>query len=186
MYYVPFELVFLIVLVLCFPLAFWWTVRRKCAGSMYCGVISKGKPIQFKLLKIREGEFLEDGEDHWIIQDKQVKLTQYPAGWMWEMFPMSLFQQTVPTSLYMRGRGDPLDWEEPSSGSISSKELKAILDPNWMKSLVQGVVEGGGGASKRDRMLLFLAVGLGAISLILIFVLLTKLGALEQAIKVVR
>lgn len=172
---IDFGVVVVIVFILLFPLVLWYAIRRKCKGAMNCGIVERGKPIKFKLLKIKKGEFVEDKEDHWIILDKQVKLMDYPTGIMWDMFPMNLFQQTVPTSLYMRGRGDPLDWEDPSSGSISSKELKAILDPHWMKTLVQGVTEGAAG-SKWTKMLLFLAVGLGVICMILLFVLLARGG----------
>jgi len=55
-----------------------------------------------------------------------------------------------------------------------------------MRALVRGVEEAGGRPSGGERMLLFLAVGASIISMILVFVVLYKLGLLEQAIKLVR
>lgn len=173
-----------------FPLVVHASIRWKSSGKILCGIVMKGKPLVFKLKKIVEGEFIVDGTDKWFIREEQVKLVGYPLMWP---EALGMFKQTVPCSLYMPGRGEPLDWEDPSTGSLSSKELSAILDPYWLRALVKGVEEAGGKPSRGEKILPWLAVGASIACLVLVFVVLAKmgvledkLGVLEQAIKLVR
>jgi hypothetical protein len=173
----------LIIILMCFPLVLQAWVRGKVKGRMLAGIIEKGKPLGFKLLKL-DGDMMHDGSDDFLIIDKQVKLVQFPMGW-----PKILgsFQQTVGCSLYIRGQGEPLDWENPKSKVIDSKELRDILDPYWLRALVKGVIEETQGIKKggSDRMMIFLSVGCSAICLILLFVVMTKLSALQTAVKLI-
>ena len=83
-------------------------------------------------------------------------------------------QQIVACSLVKRGRTDPLDWEDPSTGKMSSKELSEILDPRWMINLVKGVGEEQKPA-KGQLMLTYIAVGASVISVVMLFYLITRL-----------
>ena len=173
----------LLLILMSFPLVLQAWVRGKCKGRILAAIIEKGKPLGFKLLKL-DGDMMHDGGDDFLIRDKQVKLVQYPMG-----FPKVLgsFQQTISCSLYVRGKGEPLDWEDPQVKTIDSKELRAILDPYWLRALVKGVIEESSGGKKggSERMMVFLSVGLSAICMILLFVVMTKMSALQAAVKLI-
>ena len=162
----------LLTLFLLFPLILQFAIRMRASGKLLCGIVSKDKPLNFKLLKVKGGEFVEQEEDEWLVDTNQVKLVKYPL--LWPRI-LDMFTQIVPCSLYMRGRAEPLDWENPSVGSLSSKELPVILDPHWLGALVKGVTEGGG-ISKRERMLLYITAGAAIICMVLVFVVLYKMG----------
>lgn len=168
-----------------FPLIIQFSIRQVCAGKLLCAILGKEKPLDFKLLKTKtregEGEFVQDGKDKWVIDTTQVKLVKYPIMWP---KTLRMFQQIVGCSLYVRGRADPLNWENPATGGLSSKELPAILDPHWLTALVQGVEEGasGGRADRNLRMFTLLAMAGSLLCLVLIFVVMFKLGGIEDAL----
>lgn len=178
-----------------FPLILQFTIRQKCSGKLLCAITGKEKPLDFKLLKTEtkegKGEFVRDGKDQWVINPDQVKLVKYPI--MWPRI-LGMFQQIVGCSLYARGRADPLDWKNPVAGALSSKELPAILDPHWLVALVRGVEEGVGGKSDKNiKMYSLLAVAASIMCLLLLFVVMVKVGtiqdglnSLQEAIKLVR
>jgi hypothetical protein len=178
--------VILIVGVLFFPLIIQFIIIQAVSGKILGIILSKGKDLEFKLLKKIGGEFVEDGNDQWILDTKQQRLVPYPMlfGPSKKLFKM--FQQVVPCSIYMRGRQDPLDWEDPEvAGLMSSKELAAILDPHWLVALVRGVSEGvsGGQLPKNMKMLLFLAVGASCLCLIMTFVIMYHQGQSDAAMQ---
>lgn len=167
-------IVLLIVCFMAFPLLVQWYVRRTSSGKHLCAILSKGQPLQFKMLKVVDDDFVKDGADQWTLKDNLMKPVSYPISW-----PRILdgFRRDVWCSLVMRGRSDPLDWENPPAGALSSKELPVILDPHWLINLVRGVGEGGGrGLGRLERMMIFLAVGLSGICMILLFVVLFRTG----------
>ena len=171
--------------VMFFPLVLQLAIRQRCSGRLLCAIIGKEKPLDFKLLKVKTkdgsvGEFVEDGSDKWMIVTKQVKLVKYPMIWP---SAFKMFQQIMGCSLYMRGRAEPLDWEDPPTGVLSSKELTAILDPHWLVALVRGVEEGTTlKADKKTKVMSFLAVAASLICMVLIFVVLYRLGAMQDVI----
>lgn len=175
--------IFLLLFVfMCFPLFLQLFIRRKTKGRHLCAILEKDKPLDFKLLKIHKDDFVRDKSDEWLLKTDLMKLVRYPIMWP---ATLSGFQQIVTCSLVMRGRSDPLDWENPPAGALSSKELPVVLDPHWLINLVKGVGEEGK-VSRGERMLLFLAVGAGVISLIMIFFVIFKLGGIEQGLNALR
>lgn len=172
-------LIFSIICIMAFPLALQFMVNSRVRGRHLCFIIEKGRPLKAKLLKLIKDDFVEDGKDHWILDQELMKPVDYPLMW-----PKILagFQKGVWASLVMRGRVDPLDWENPPVGVLSSKELPAILDPHWLVNLVQGMREEGK-APKGERMLLYLAVGASVICLVLLFYVITKIGGIQQALE---
>ena len=167
--------VFLLVLfMMSFPLVLQFFVKSKTKGRHLCAIIEKGRPLTIKLLRIIKDDFVKDKDDEWLLEPKKMKPIDYPIGW-----PKILagFQVGVWMSLLMRGRADPLDWENPPAGAMSSKELPVVLDPHWLINLVKGVGEEGK-SSKGDKMLLYLAAGAGALNMLLIFYIISKLGSL--------
>ena len=172
----------LVVMVMAFPLVVQFYVRFKTKGKMLGAILGKDKPVEFKLLKVIDGEFVKDGPDQWIVETKLIRLVRYPM--MWPPI-MSMFQQLVPCSLVLRGRSTPLDWEDPTVGSLSSKELPVVLDPHWLISLVKGVGEEGR-QDKTSRMLTFIAVGASVLGLIVCLYLVMKMGNLQDAVNTLR
>lgn len=169
----------LIVVLMFFPFIFLALIHQMTSGKMLCGIVSKGKPLRFKMKKIVDGEFVQEDKDQWFIREPQVKLVNYPI-----MFPkfLGFLQRIVPCELVTPGRSEPLDWEDPGRGIMSSTELEAVLDPHWLRALVQGAVEGGGKSDKQQRMFTLLAMALSGICMILLFVVMYKVGALQSSL----
>lgn len=169
-----------VILILMFtvgPLILQAAIRLKADHAILTGILEKGRPIEFKMLKIVQGERLRDKEDEWLIVTERCRIAHYPT-----FFPkfLAAFTQVVPCQLVLRGRADPLDWESPEAGVMSSKELPAILDPHWMVNLVRGVDEGATmGFDKKSKQMIFLAVGASALCLIMIFVVMYRLNVLS-------
>lgn len=173
----------LVVFVIMMPLLIQTWISLKSRGRMMCIFVGGGKPVDFKLIK-PDGDLLHYGEHDYIIVGKQIKHVWYPLVW-----PkiLGMFQQSIDCSLYKVGAGQPLDWEDPTLKVIDSRELKAILDPHWLRALVRGVVEETQGGKKggSERMMVFLSVGISAVCLILLFVVMTKISALQTAVKLI-
>jgi len=171
-------LVLLVVMLMSFPLLIQFYVRKKTKGRHLCAILEKDKPLNFKLLKIVKDDFVVDGADEWILKTQLMKLVRYPIGW-----PTMLgsFQQIVTCSLLMRGRSDPLDWENPPTGALSSKEIPVVLDPHWLINLVKGVGEEGR-TSRGDKMLMYMSVGISGVVMVMMFYVISKIGSIEQAL----
>jgi len=174
--------VLLILVFMSFPLVLQFAIRGKIKGRHLCCIIEKGRPLSIKLLKIYKDDFIKDGSDEWVLKNDLMKLVDYPIGW-----PriLSSFQQTVWCSLVMRGRSDPLNWQNPPAGALSSKELPAVLDPQWLINLVKGVGEEGK-VGKGERMLMYIAVGASVVAVVMMFYVISRLGTIEQAITALR
>ena len=172
------QLVFIVVLVMSFPLFLQFWINSRVKGRHLCFIVEKGRPLSVRLLKIVKDDFVKDGKDWWIMDPDKWKPIDYPI-----MFPKLLasFQKGVWSSLVMRGRHEPLDWENPPAGILSSKELPAILDPHWLVNLVQGMREEGKPA-RNERLLLYIAAGGVAICLVMLFYVITKIGGIETAL----
>jgi len=172
----------LVILFMGFPLVLQFFVRSKTKGRHLCAILELGKPMQIKLLKLIKDDFVVDGTDEWMLRTKLMKPVDYPIGW-----PKILqgFQQTIWCSLVMRGRGDPLDWESPQAGAISSKELPVILDPHWVMNLVKGVTEEGK-PSKGEKTLMYISVGASVLCLVILFYVISRLGGIEQSIEALK
>jgi len=152
--------------------------QQRLAGRMLCFFLEEDKSTKPELRKIAD-DFIESEDGLYDIEPDRVRLIRYPTGW-----PPPL-QQIIPTSLYCRGNARPLDWVTLRAREVSAKELKAVLDTHWLINLVRGAREGGG-ESKVSRILPLLSAALGAICMVLIFIILAKMGALESAVKVLR
>lgn len=173
---IPTSLVVVLLIIIAFPLALILFTRRRVAGRMLCWFLEEDKTLSNKLLKV-DGEFVQSGDDHYRVDVEKVRLIRYPFG-----MP-SVLQQIIPTSLYQAGASsfEPLDWITLSNEGASAKEVGAILDPYWMGNLMKAVKEGGG-ETRFQRMLPWLTLGIAAISLILVFVLLTRLGSIQSSV----
>ena len=172
------QLVFIIICIMAFPLALQFWINSRVRGKHLCFIVEKGRPLTVRLLKVVKDDFVRDGKDLWELNPEKMKPVDYPI-----QFPKILagFQKGVWSSLLMRGRADPLDWENPPVGALSSKELSPILDPHWLVNLVQGMKEEGK-SPKGERMLLYITAGGVAILLIMMFFIITKIGGIQAAL----
>lgn len=175
-------IVLLIILFMSFPLVLQWWVNSRVRGRHLGFIVEKGRPMTIKLLKIEKDDFVRDKDDSWMLEPNLMKPVDYPIIW-----PkiLSGFQKGIWCSLLMRGRSDPLDWEDPPTGALSSKEVPVILDPHWLINLVKGIGEEGKPA-KGERMLLYLAVGASVLGLVILFYLISRLGGIEQSINALK
>ena len=164
------------------PIGLILMVRIRSRGKHLGFILEKDKPLSIKLLKVIGGEMVRDGDDEWFLSPKFIRPTDYPVLWP---KALSMFQIPVESSLLVRGKATNVDWEDPNVPGYSSKELTEALDPHWLAHLIKGVIQEGGGG-KKEKILTYLTLGLGAICLIMIFFLITKIGGLEQAIKLIR
>lgn len=172
--------VMIILMVTMGPLILQAAIRMKASHAVLAAIIERGRPIEFKLLKIIQGERLKDADDEWIVVTDRCRIATYPT-FLPKIF--AAFTQIVPCQLVLRGRADPLDWESPEAGVMSSKELPAILDPHWMVNLVRGVDEGTAmGFDKKSKQMIFLAVGASCICIIFVLVVLYKLNVTSSQI----
>jgi len=158
-----------VVIILAMPSALFFYMQWKCAGKMLCFFLEEDISAVPVLSQMRE-DFVEGVDGLYDILPERVRLFRYPLGW-----PRPL-QQIVPASLYERGNAVPLDWLKLGHGQYTSAmELKAVLDPHWLKNLVQGAREGGVAASKWEKMIPLLSLAVSVIVLIMMFVLMTKI-----------
>lgn len=178
-------IVMFLVMFLFFPIVLMAVIWQRTHGRLMAVMIIKGKPLKFKMLKIVEGEFIKDGTDQWPIMEKYVKIVDYPT-----MFPgiLGFVQRKVPAMLVAPGRTEPLDWENPAQGVMSSKELSAILSPHWLRALVLGTVEvsGGGKTDKNLKVFVLLSMAMAGICMILLFIVLYKFGQVQTVLNIIQ
>jgi hypothetical protein len=123
--------------------------------------------------------------DDWVIDKKgdsayrtntdKVRMVRYPFGW-----PKAL-QQVMPGYLYQKGEMEPLDWktvEIDPKYHVSAREIASLLEPEWLRALLQGVRQsgGGGGLTKQERIFMFVGSGAAVLALILVFIIMTRVG----------
>jgi hypothetical protein len=91
-------------------------------------------------------------------------------------------QQTVPSVLYERGNGEPLEWNDLGKRTVSSKEVGAAMEPQWLKNIIKGASETQG-ESRMGRMLPMISLMGIVIIAVILFYALSKIGALQTAIE---
>ena len=152
------------------PIAAFFWLRSRTAGRMLCWVMDEDRSAKQMLLKVK-GDFISIDDERYIVSPEVVRLIRYPTGWP------KFMQQVVPCSLYSRGNAEPIDWTSAVPQKLSSIELGSILDPNWMRLIVRGTKEQGVGG--QSRLITFATLGIGAVTVVLMFYVVTKMGALE-------
>ena len=144
-------------------LMFWNKGRVK--GKMLCFFLRKDKSVFPGLCSLRD-DFVIWGERAYDIYPDLVRLIKFPQGWP------SFLQELVPTALYLEEDAVPLDWIDLDNREVRAMELRAALDENWIKKLVQETVEQGKGGINWRKIL---PIGLLAVGLLgLVFILFSK------------
>ena len=152
--------------------AFFW-MRARTSGRMLCWIMEDDRSAKQRLVKVG-GDFVTMDDEQYIVHPDAVRLIRYPTGWP------NFMQQVMPCALYSRGNAEPINWNTSTPTHLSSMELGSILDPNWMRLIVRGTKDQA--ASPANRMITFAGLGLGSISVVMLFYVVSKMGTLQGAV----
>jgi len=138
--------------------------KNRCKGRMLCVILRKDKSVITKLCELRDDFVIWDNRAYDVYPD-YVRLTWFPSGWP------SMFQEAVPSCLYLEEDAIPLNWIDLDNRLERSMELKSALDENWLRKLVHDAAQetgvGGGGLKWRKilpiGLLIVGLIGLGVI-----------------------
>jgi len=130
--------VIIMVLLVLFPVGVILWIRQKVKGKVLGAILRKDKSVLFKLLELRD-DFIVWENRAYELYPKFVRLALYPIG-----LPRFL-QEIVPSVLLDEEDRVPLDWIELGKRLGSSMELKAALDENWLRKLVEEAANEGSG-----------------------------------------
>ncbi len=122
--------VVMVIIMLLMPFALIIWNRQRVKGKMLCYIVREDKSVISKLCQLREAFVLFENRAYDVYPDF-VRLTRYPAGWP------AFLQELVPCSLYDEEDAIPLDWIHLDNRLERSMELRAALDENWIRKLVQ-------------------------------------------------
>jgi len=163
----------MLVVVSILPMAAFFWMRSRTAGRMLCWLMDDDRSAKQKLVKVN-GDFVIMDDEQYLVHPDAVRLIRYPTGWP------NFMQQVMPCALYSRGNAEPINWNTAVPTHLSSMELGSILDPNWMRLIVKGTKDQGG--TPANRMITFAGLGLGAISVVMLFYVVSKMGTLQGAV----
>jgi hypothetical protein len=159
------------------PLLLFFFNYSRSANKTLCLFLEPDKSVTQGLLPHDE-DFVYDrrnGNAYYIFPER-VRFVRFPSGW-----PIFL-QQTVPMVLYERGNGEPLEWTDLGKRTVSSKEVGAAMEPKWLTNIIKGASELQG-ESRMGKMLPLLSLAGVLMCMVLVFVLMTKIGALQTAVE---
>jgi len=115
-----------------------WT-RQRVKGKVLGAIVRKDKSVLFKLLELRDDFVIWENRAYELFP-ALVRIALFPIG-----FPRFL-QEIVPTVLLDEEDRLPLDWVNIDNREGSAMELKAALEENWVRKLVQeAAAESGSG-----------------------------------------
>jgi len=157
--------------------------KQVTKGKIYTLFIEDDGYVNAKLKKPQyNNEYIVDGEGAYEIipGGDYIGLTAFPKGF----FP-AFFQTILPCILYRRDDPIPMSIRNPILKAVTSKEIKLGLEPHFLTGLAkhsqEGVKEG-----KLKQMLPMLTLVILAITLLMILIIWSRLGSLENLIKLVR
>jgi len=172
---IPVDAVVMLTVLILFPLALILIMRQKVVGKMLCFFLEEDKSIRAKLLKVK-GDFVPFEGEAYLVKAERVRLIRYPMGWP------SILQQTIPASQYHRGQVDPQNWIDLSQKGVSATEVGAVLEPTWMANIVRGIQQKDS-KTRLEKAMPLITIGLGGLSLILIYVVVTKINEISSLLK---
>lgn len=156
----------LIIIIVLLPLAMIVWNRQRVKGKLLCFMVKKDKSVMPRLCELRRN-FVIYGEYAYEVYPDFIRLCRFPMGWP------AFLQELVPAALYDEEDSTPLDWVFIGNRQGSSMELRAALDENWVRKLVEETAREGsafGGINWRKILPIGFLI-IGAIGLIAIFVL---------------
>lgn len=140
-------------------IVFWNKSRIK--GKMLCYFVRKDKSLVGKLCELKD-DFVIFGRRAYDVYPDFVRVARFPMGWP------SILQELVPCALYDEEDAIPLDWINLDNRLERAMELKAALDENWLRKLVQEAAAVGGLAINWRRIFPLVLIGIGVVGLLLI------------------
>jgi len=148
--------------VVLFPIMLILWNRQRVKGKMLCFFVREDKSVYPRLCELRDA-FVIFGTRAYDIYPDFIRLSRFPMGWP------AFLQELVPCALYDEEDAIPLDWINLGNRLERSMELKAALDENWLRKLVEETAKDSGALGINWRkilpiMILILgAVGLAAV-----------------------
>ena len=157
--------VFSLIITIAVPLLLLLWNRQRVKGKILCVVVKKDKSTVMKLCEL-VSDFVIFEDRAYDVYPDFVRLTRFPMGWP------AMFQELVPSALYNEEDAVPLDWIDLDNRLESSMNLRSALEENWVRKLVHEAATEGAGFKINWRKILPIAlIALGAIGLIIMFVL---------------
>ena len=175
-------LLMMVILILLIPILLIVMNRMRTRGKCVSFFLEGTLPVSPKLLKVGRDGFLEYQGRKFEVKEECMRLIQWPLG-----MPQILTEM-VPAALYDFDTAEQLDWRVVNiTKGNSSVEIGAVLDPQWLAIFIKGMKEAGGmGGSRFERMMPMLSLALGALALIMIFVVMTKISSLQSSVSSLR
>jgi len=169
------SIIFMVVFIIVAPTLLFFFNYQRCAGKTCAFFLDSTDFIKPILVKNYGDDWVIDkkGDAAYRTNTDKVRMVRYPFGWP------KFLQQVMPGYLYKRGEMEPLDWRtvdiDPSY-HVSAREIAALLEPEWLRALLQGVRQagGGGGLTKQERIFMFCGAACSLLALIFVFVLLMR------------
>lgn len=135
--------------------------RQRVKGRMLCVIVRKDKSVLFQLCQLR-GDFVIFADRAYDVYPDFVRVARFPMGWP------GVLQELVPASLYDEEDAIPLDWVRLDKRLERAMTLRAALDENWVRKLVQETASEAGGKFNWRKILPIAAIGVGVILLIVV------------------
>jgi hypothetical protein len=135
--------------------------RQRVKGRLLCIITRKDKSVDVRLCELRN-DFVISGDRAYDVYPDFVRVGKFPMGWP------AFLQELVPVALYDEEDAIPLDWVSLDNRLERSMELRAALDENWLRKLVQEAAAEGGMRFNWRKVLPILLIGIGLIGLVFI------------------
>lgn len=158
--------VILLIMIIGTPVFLMFWNKFRTHGKMLCYFLRKDKSIVGGLCVLKSS-FVIWTDRAFDVYPDFIRVARFPMGWP------SLLQELVPCALYDEEDAVPKDWITLESPKDRSMEVRAALDENWLRKLVQEAAREGGGFQFNWRRVLPIAlVIVGVIGLI--YILMSK------------
>jgi len=157
-------LIVILLMVVFLPLALIMWNRQRVKGKVLCVIVRKDKSVVMKLCELKS-DFVIYLDRAYELYPDFVRVAKFPMGWP------AMLQELVPCTLYDEEDAVPLDWVNIDNRLSRAMELKAALDENWLRKLVQEATAGAGFAFNWRKALPILLIGIGIIGVIAIFLM---------------
>ena len=139
--------------------------KMRCRGRILGYFARKDKSLDGRLCVLRDS-FVIYGNRAFDLYPDYIRIVRFPMGWP------AIFQEPMPCGLWDEEDALQKDWitlQPPSEGSLS---LRAALDENWIRKLVQEASAEGSGFKFNWRKAAPIAlVGVGILGLVAILMM---------------
>ena len=147
--------------------------RGRVKGKVLGFIVRRDKSVLPKLLELKD-DFIIWGTRAYYCYPNYIRICRFPMGWP------AFLQELIPSLLIDEECVDPLDWvnlQEVTDQKKRAMNVKAGLDENWLRKLVEESSKESGSGSKFNwkKVLPILLIGAGIIGLFVILVVSKKI-----------